>query len=120
MKTILLIEDDQSTRTRLSLALEKAGYRVVQDADGSHALRLLRSEQPDLVLTDLNLPLKDGLTIVSEIRDLPNPVPIIAMSGGDSYGFNYLDVSEMLGANAIMNKPFSIDELLLRVKACLQ
>ncbi|MEO5342995.1 MAG: response regulator [Gammaproteobacteria bacterium SHHR-1] len=120
MKTILMIEDDQTTRTRLALVLEKAGYRVVQDEDGSHALALLKSERPDLILTDIHLPEKNGLEIVTEIRDLHDPVPIIAMSGGDRFGHSYLDISEMLGANAIMNKPFSVDELLIQIEACLK
>ena len=119
MKTILLIEDDDTTRTRLALVLEKAGYRVLQDEDGSHALKLLRSERPDLIITDIHLPEKNGLEIVTEIRGQHNETPIIAMSGGDRYGFSYLDISSALGANAIMNKPFSVDELMMQIGALL-
>jgi DNA-binding response OmpR family regulator len=119
MQTILLIEDDEPTLKRLTLILEKFGYRVLQDCDGDNALRLLETGQPDLILTDLNLPAQSGLDILSSVRGSNNAIPVIAMSGGDSLGQDFLEISKIMGADAVLKKPFTPEQLLAQIEHCL-
>jgi len=119
MKTILLIEDESATRLRLKTILVKAGYRVLEDTDGSQALDLFRAEHPDLILCDINLPETSGIEIITGIRVEEDLVPIIAMSAGDRLGNNFLDETKELGASDVLYKPFSSDELMAKVSRWL-
>lgn len=116
--TILVVEDDPSLLAGLALNLRKAGYRVVTAADGEAALASFESERPDLVLLDLMLPGVDGLDILSRIRssDASLPVVVLTALGGEEDKVRGLDV----GANDYVTKPFSIAELLARVRAALR
>jgi CheY-like chemotaxis protein len=119
VKTILLLEDNLSTQTRIRLILEHQGYRVVCDGDGRKAMKLIEQEGIDLVLTDIHLPDCDGLEVVQAVRPAYPDLPIIAISGGDATGYSYLDLAEAFGANAILNKPVDGEALLQRVGALL-
>jgi DNA-binding response OmpR family regulator len=116
--TILVVEDDPSLLAGLALNLRKAGYRIRTAADGTAALASLESERPDLVLLDLMLPGVDGLEILSRIRssDASLPVVVLTALGGEDDKIRGLDV----GANDYVTKPFSIAELIARVRAALR
>ncbi|HVR29427.1 MAG TPA: response regulator transcription factor [Thermoanaerobaculia bacterium] len=116
--TILVVEDDPSLLAGLALNLRKSGYRIRTAADGAAALASLESERPDLVLLDLMLPGVDGLEILSRIRttDASLPVVVLTALGSEDEKIRGLDV----GANDYVTKPFSVAELLARVRAALR
>ena len=116
--SILVIEDDPSLRAGLALNLRKADYRVHTAADGPEALALLESSRPDLVLLDLMLPGVDGLEILRRIRSTDARLPVVVLTalGDEDDKVRGLD----LGANDYVTKPFSVAELLARVRAALR
>ena len=65
---VLLVEDNEMNRDMLSRRLKRAGYEVLMAGDGQQALDLIRSDNPDVVLLDMNLPVKDGWTTCAEVR----------------------------------------------------
>lgn len=115
MTTILVIEDDSTTLMWIKMHLEKAGYRVLENVDGKRIMESLQMEKPNLILVDINLPEIGGLEIIQSIRKDLNQVPIIAMSVGDRFGQNYLKASVDFGANAVMKKPFTADQLMNQI-----
>ena len=121
MKRILLIEDDEAVRTLISGALTGAGYEVFEAADGKKGMKLYEEVQPDLVITDLVMPEKDGIETIIELRrDFPR-VKIIAVSGGGRYGQDsYLQVAGKLGAERALAKPYKISDLLEAVREVLE
>jgi DNA-binding NtrC family response regulator len=113
MIKILVIEDDNAFRTVLVTMLERAGYEVLQAENGNEALRHCQNSNPDLVLTDIIMPDKEGLETIQELLNLRPNMKIIAMSGGGRFGPNsYLPLAEKLGAKKTLQKPFMRDELL--------
>jgi DNA-binding NtrC family response regulator len=113
MIKILVIEDDNAFRQVLVTMLARAGYEVIQAENGNEALRQCQSIQPDLVLTDIIMPDKEGLETIQELLNLAPNMKIIAMSGGGRFGPNsYLPLAEKLGAKRTLQKPFMRDELL--------
>ena len=99
--------------------VKSAGHEVTPAADGAEGLRLQQEKSFDLVITDLFMPVKEGVETISDIKkDFPN-VKIIAMSGRSFQGHNYLPIAEALGVQVILNKPIppadlikAIDDLL--------
>ena len=98
MPKILLVDDDDSFRKMLRLTLTKMGYDVVEARDGKEALVLHHQLSPDLVLTDLIMPEKEGLETIEELRRVYPGIKIIAMSGGGRLSAtNYLKVAKLMG-----------------------
>ena len=121
MTTILLVDDDQQFRSMLGAVLSRAGYEVQEACNGNEATEMYRSHQPDLVITDLIMPDKEGLETIREIRHDNPGVRIIAMSGGGRNGFeNYLRVAKAFGAQVVLDKPFSHQEILEAVRTSLE
>lgn len=121
MTKILVIEDDSSFRKVLVRMLSKAGYEVDQAGDGNEALRVCEQFKPDLVLTDIIMPDKEGLETIQELLDMCPELKIIAMSGGGKFGpDSYLPLAEKLGAKASLQKPFMREELLSTIEAVLK
>ena len=81
-KSILVVDDTRSMRAMVAAVLQGAGYEVSEAADGVEALELARQRVFDLVVTDHNMPNMDGVTLVRELRALPNydPVALIVLS----------------------------------------
>ena len=67
-KTVLTVDDSRTMRDMLMLALKDAGYRVVQAEDGVHGLEVLQAENPDIVITDINMPRMDGFGFIDSVR----------------------------------------------------
>lgn len=112
MSHILLVDDDELFRKMLRLTLVKMGHVVREARDGAEAVKFFEEEMPDLVMTDLIMPNKEGLETISELRERYPEVKIIAMSGGGRLsGTDYLRMAKGLGANAVLTKPFSNEEL---------
>jgi PAS domain S-box-containing protein len=114
---VLVADDEISVRTFLRTALESAGYRVTEAADGKEVMDHVRSQPVDLVISDLVMPGREGIETIQALRrELPE-VPIIAMSGAFDGGFSPL--VKMLGADGILGKPFSYETLLATVSEVL-
>jgi DNA-binding NtrC family response regulator len=115
--TVLVIEDHEPTRKRLSLVLEKEGYRVVVGADGEEGARLLREVRVDLVLADLRMPRKDGLTLLREAKAAGVDAGFIVMTG---YGDEDVVVQALReGADNFLRKPLDLDQMLLAIQKAL-
>jgi DNA-binding NtrC family response regulator len=113
MVKILVIEDDDSFRSVLVQMLERAGYEVLSAENGNQALKYCQESNPDLVLTDIIMPDKEGLETIQELLNLCPKLKIIAMSGGGRFGPNsYLPLAAKFGAKRTLQKPFMRDELL--------
>jgi CheY-like chemotaxis protein len=117
--TILFIDDEEQVRTVIQMALAQAGYRVLTAESGKHGLRLLESQEVDLILVDIFMPEMDGLELIPLLRKTRPASKIIAMSGG-SWKWDYLDTAKQLGANDTLKKPFSRQELLDAVSSQLK
>jgi DNA-binding response OmpR family regulator len=120
MKRILLVEDENGLRELLRLNLTAMGYAVTEAANGKEALAKQESEPADLVLTDLVMPEKEGVETIGELRKQYPGVKIIAMSGGGrAVADNYLKIAKIMGADLVMAKPFSFQELATAVGTLL-
>lgn len=112
MPRILLVDDDDSLRTMLRINLVKMGHHVLEARDGRQALALFEQEPPEVVITDLVMPEKEGLEIIRELRRKHPEVKIIAMSGGGrATATGYLKIAKAMGADLVLAKPFSNDEM---------
>jgi len=116
-KTILIVDDEQSIRDILVYNLKKEGYETIEAGDGMSAVEMAVTQKPDLILLDIMLPKMDGLTACKKIKNAMN-VPILILSAKDEE----LDkiVGLELGADDYITKPFSVRELMARVKANLR
>jgi DNA-binding response OmpR family regulator len=120
MPKILVIEDDVMVRNTIDKILRHGGYDVVMAEDGARGVTSFRAEKPDLVLTDIIMPEREGIATIVEIRRERPDAKIIAMSGGGRIGSaDFLGMARKLGANDIIRKPFLPQDLIRRVKACL-
>jgi len=119
MKRILIIEDQEDNRAIMRDVLSTAGYALIEAVDGEEGVRLARSERPDLILMDIQLPLLDGYEATRQIRateDLKS-VPIIAVT---SYALSGDEAkTREAGCDSYVAKPFSPRELLAKVRALL-
>lgn len=116
MAGILIVEDDKELREMLKTALLRQNYTVLEAANGKTAIAHFKPLVTDLVITDLIMPEEDGLKVVIKLRELKPSIKIIAISGGGKVGpGSYLNLAKALGADATYSKPFSINELVLRI-----
>lgn len=117
MKTILVVEDEEYLREPVALALDSLGYRVLQATNGQDGYALVVRECVDVVISDLRMPGGDGLELLARIKSLPGPAPAVALATG----FLGLSAEEAyaLGAEAILVKPFELDEVEATVERLL-
>ena len=114
---ILVVDDEPAVRDLLAYNLRKAHYDVLTAADGRLALRLARESNPDLILLDLMIPEVDGLDVCRELRKA-NSVPIIMITARGEEIDRVVGLE--MGADDYVTKPFSVRELMARVKAVLR
>ena len=111
---ILLVEDKDSLRTMLRLALEAQGHAVIEARDEAEAVACLRDADPAVVLTDLRLPVGDGFGVLRAAREADPELPVIVMT---AYGSIQDAVAAMKqGALDFLAKPVDPDHLLLMVE----
>ena len=120
MTTILLIDDDPLVAFTVERMLQGAGFIVVRAADGDKGLKLMKEGKVDLIITDIIMPVKEGIETIREIHAYDAALPIIAVSGGGHGAGNYLRMAQALGATEVLAKPFGQEELLGAVKRCLK
>jgi CheY-like chemotaxis protein len=111
---LLVADDDSDMRQSMRLLLERAGYEVELAPDGAAALESQRARACDVLITDIFMGESDGLEAIDKFRSEFPEVKIIAMSGGSKRfpGDRYLQTASLAGADAVLLKPFKIDELL--------
>jgi DNA-binding response OmpR family regulator len=120
MAKILVIDDNDLVRASTRSILEAEGYAVEEAGDGDAGLARAKSYAPDLILTDIVMPNKEGIEMIRDLRGRGYLGPIIAMSGGGRLdATEVLDLAGKLGADACIAKPFKKAELLGKVKAYL-
>lgn len=120
MANILLVEDDNLVSDMLKQTLERASHTVHCANNGEEATEWLRSNHPDIMITDIIMPKKSGITLISEIKNTHPTLEVIAISGGgrlDPTG--YLDLSESLGASVSFEKPIDNTALLMAIDLLL-
>jgi CheY-like chemotaxis protein len=120
MASILVIEDDEQLRETVRKILGVRGHQVSLAANGMEGLRLFRTVQPELVITDIVMPVKEGLDTIRLLRTWVPDAKIIAMSGSLlSREKDPLKAAEQLGASKVLAKPFRAEQLLEIVDECL-
>lgn len=119
MADILIVEDDPQLNELLRMFLESKGHKVATANDGAVALELVRRSPPDMMITDLIMPQKEGIeTILVLHREFPR-MKIIAMSGESGVSHVGLRAAGFLGANAVLAKPFPLARLGAEVEKLL-
>lgn len=115
---ILVVEDEKKLAGFIRRGLEENGFAVAVSHHGDEAYALLRSEPFDLVVLDIMLPGRDGLSILRNLREEKNAVPVILVTARS--GMNERVEGLNLGADDYISKPFFLDELLARIQAVLR
>jgi two-component system KDP operon response regulator KdpE len=114
---ILLIEDEQEIRRFLRVSLNSHGYRLVEAATGREGIVQAASQQPDLMILDLGLPDLDGMEVIGQVRQWSQmPIVILSARGREEEKVKALDA----GADDYLTKPFSVGELLARIRVALR
>ena len=120
MTNIIIIDDDEDLRKMLRLVLEREKYEVLEASNGREGIDLCSKCQPDIIITDIYMPEKEGIETIIECKSSYPDVKIIAMSGG-SFGKpkeTLLKMAKTLsGIQHTFSKPFEMNEMLEKVKA---
>lgn len=112
MATILIVDDDETDRVGLAAILEQAGHKVLVARDGNEALETFFAERVHLVVTDMVMPGRDGLGLISALREVDPGAPIIGISGKSP---GRLEASKVFGARVVLTKPIDREEFLAAV-----
>ena len=115
---ILIVEDEMPMRTALVDCLTHEGYRVLTANDGSQGLQKALAEQPDLILLDVMMPQLDGFAVCAELRRVGRTIPVLMLTAKGQLQDKVRGLDA--GADDYLVKPFSIDELLARIRALLR
>ncbi len=120
MAKILVIDDDMVIRDLIVEILEENGFEVLNAPDGRRGVEAFLSEHPDLVITDIMMPHKDGIETIMDIHRSEPRAKIMAISGaGGRMSFDVLKVALKLGACDAMKKPFKATDLIAHVHQIL-
>lgn len=120
MKRILIIDDEESALDLLRRILEQEGHEVAAARNGQEGVEIFRRQQFDLVVTDMVMPVKDGLKTILELRRVDPAIPLIAISGGGAIAKErYLNVAGYIEGVCTLPKPFSRVELLSAIDKLL-
>ncbi len=121
MARILIVEDEKLARLTLRKILEEVGHQVVEATNGVEGLAMFRASPCDLVITDIIMPEKEGVATIIELkRDFPD-VRIIAISGGGrTRNLDFLKLAAKYGAQRVLPKPFSYQDLVTAVESVLE
>ena len=106
MADVLVVDDDRTVRTLAARMLEATGHSASVVEGGSAALEWLDAQDAEVVLTDVNMPEMDGVTLARAVRTRHPSMPVVGMSGGDWVGED-----GVAPFDAFVRKPFEIDEL---------
>jgi CheY-like chemotaxis protein len=111
VRTILIVDDESNMRFLIRMTLESAGYEVVEAAHGAAGLERAKDSRPDLVVTDLMMPVMSGRELIQRLRADPETasIPIVVVSANSKV----VDI----GADAVLRKPFDPEELVAVVRS---
>ena len=119
-KTILIVDDSSSVRSVVGIALKGAGYGVIEACDGKDALTKMTGQKIHLIVSDVNMPIMDGITFVKEVKKLPNykftPICMLTTEAEQSK----MQEGKAAGARAWIIKPFQPPKLLDAVSKLIQ
>ncbi|MEL7035736.1 MAG: response regulator [Cyanobacteria bacterium J06592_8] len=120
MAKILLVEDNEMNRDMLKRRLSRKGYDVLIAVDGAEGVELSRSQQPDIILMDMSLPVMDGWQATREIRNFPQTqtVPVIALTAHAMAGDREKCIAA--GCNDYDTKPIEFPRLLEKIETLLK
>jgi len=114
-KTILIVDDSASIRQVVSITLKGAGYEVIEAVDGKDGLTKLNGNKVHLIISDVNMPIMDGISMVKEIKQMPNykftPIVMLTTEGSD----DKKQQGKAAGAKAWIVKPFKPAQMLQAV-----
>jgi two-component system OmpR family response regulator len=114
---VLVADDEATIRDLLAGALRFAGFEVQTAASGAEAVRAAASSRPDLILLDVMMPDGDGFEVARRLRAGPGGIPVVFLTARDEVADRVAGLN--LGADDYVTKPFSLDEVLARVRAVL-
>ena len=119
-KTILVVDDCQNIREIVAFTLENIGYNIVTAVDGEDALQSINNKHFDLIITDVNMPKKDGIELIKEVRALERYkyLPILLLTTEDEP--NKKQLAKDAGATGWLTKPFVVQTFVSTVKKVLQ
>ncbi|MDB5452554.1 MAG: cheY [Caulobacteraceae bacterium] len=113
MSKILVIDDDPRLLNLMTVALTRAGFETYAAENGREGAKIFKARRPDLVVTDILMPEKEGIETIMELKRDPAPPRIIAISGGGRFpGEDFLRWAIMLGADEVLLKPFRVTALV--------
>jgi CheY-like chemotaxis protein len=120
MNTILVVDDEERMRRCVSKMLKEEGFNVIEACNGDECIFLYNTKSPDLVLVDIIMREKDGLSVIKDIKSTNGMAKVVAMSGGlvltpDAY----LDEAKEIGADHVLPKPFDRWELIETIQSLL-
>lgn len=114
---ILVVEDDKPIRNFICVSLEAQGYQCINTQNGKTAVSLVSSHNPDIIIIDLGLPDMDGIDVIAKVRPVTKaPIMVVSARGHEREKVEALDS----GADDYLTKPFSVAELLARVRVALR
>src|SRR3989338_648269 len=117
-RKILVVDDEESLREFLEIMLKREGYEITTAADGDKAIKLMKKQSFDLVLTDLQMPKVHGMEVLAQAKDMDPEIVVIVIT---AFGSTESAVEAMkLGAYDYITKPFKIDEIKLIIKKALE
>lgn len=119
MKKIVIAEDNTLLSSLLKFRLEKEGYKLLIAENGKDAIELIEQHQPELILTDIMMPFISGLEVISHVRNklnMASPIIVFSAAGQEEIVLKAFN----LGATDFMSKPFSPNELVIRIKRLLK
>jgi len=116
MALAVVIDDDAQVRCLVTMMLKRAGYEVAQAKDGGEGIELCLSLDPEVIVTDIFMSRQDGIDVLREAKARTKQPRVVAISGGSPrLQVDFLQVAENLGADAIVQKPFTPSQLLQAV-----
>src|SRR6266581_914596 len=116
-KTILVVDDEDGVRESVREVLSDEGYRVLDTADGTQVLRIIKEQRPELVLLDIWMPQMDGIGLLKEIKSKEPAINVVMISGHGN--IHTAVTATKFGAFDFIEKPLSLDALLLTVQRAL-
>src|SRR5437879_11468366 len=116
-KTILVVDDEDGVRESVREVLSDEGYRVLDTADGTQVLRIIKEQRPELVLLDIWMPQMDGIGLLKEIKSQEPDINVVMVSGHGN--IHTAVTATRFGAFDFIEKPVSLDGLLLTVQRAL-
>lgn len=116
--SVALVDDEDNLRSNVAYALEKEGYTTVEYSNGKEALEAFQRNLPDIIISDIIMPLMDGIELCKEVKKLSPETPFMFLTSKDEEFDRILGLE--IGGDDYICKPFSLRELTTRVKVILR